>query len=73
MYLVLVAKHGSVRVSQVILVWKAWRGHGEQLRPGSQCVRPLVKEQPRSSGSLEIKEVVRKAKALHHVRAQEHS
>jgi hypothetical protein len=36
LYLLLAAKLGSVRVTQVVLVLKAWKGHREQLRLGTE-------------------------------------
>lgn len=46
LYLVLTAKFGSVRVTQMVLVLKVWVGHGEQLRLGTLRgqERPLVKK-----------------------------
>lgn len=48
LYLVLTAKLGSVRVTQMVLALKAWESHGEQLRLGTSRgqERPLVKEEP---------------------------
>ena len=47
MYLTLAAEHGGLRITQVVLVLKAQRDHGEQLRLGTVRgqERPLVKVQ----------------------------
>jgi hypothetical protein len=48
LHLMLSAELGGVRVTQVVLVLKAWRSHGENLRPDTVRgqERPLVKVQP---------------------------